>query len=549
METVLDLPTSAAQLPELNKGISRFQYDQHAPTKDITGDAFARGQIHTRFEISGTKRWVPSKSYLRMRCSLTKTGGATQLESSDDVAPNMGLMSNLFQSAEFRIADKTVSRISDYMPQVDALKTRTSKSRAWLESTGQAVNMWEADVKVRREKVSSNGKLIEAGGSVADISTGREALGFGPAGGAARTDNTSVKYDAGDATLTFLAGTADTTIADARTAFPIGSYFQFLALNVAIDAVSNVLMEVIAHTSATVINVRPVVGVDVTNLADGRDDFGRVERPLAGQPSRRVKTFELIWQPPLSIFDVDQALPAGKYELVLNPQIASVYKKRIVESLLDNKVPVTDYEFAVDNMYLYTATLESSRVDDLTYMIDLNEVRCQTEDAKGTNLTQKNFDVSPSTYALTCAFQEDSAGSNTLYSASKLKAQNNEELNLTRLFLSYGGTSRPSIDADPSYIVTSAKDYTTQRYVDTLLQTGQYFQEGGSETIEEWQKRGPYYYFNWPRSGDDRSSRAQVNFQFSALTSSRVLLFDHYRSIATIMVKGSRVVDVRITDA
>ena len=526
METVLQLPTSASQLPELNKGISRFQYEQHAPTRDITNESFPKGAIHTRFEISGTKRWVPSKSYIRMRCTLTKNGGTTQLESADDVAPTMGLMSNLFQSGEFRIADKTVSRIGDYMPQVDALRVRTTKSRAWLESTGKSANMWEADAKDRREKVSSDGQDIKKVGAYEMTSrlqlghSGLTTVGIAVTGVATfavgNNPDTDTIFVAGDE-IEIDYGGAVGTVRHHISAVPAGS--KTLQLNH------------ITH----IVQVAAAV------------EFRRYRKVVSN--SRRVKEFELVWQPPLSIFSVEQALPAGKYELTLNPQIASAYKTRVVESLIDNRTLAADFDFNVKDMYLYTATLESTRVDDLTYMIDLDEVRCQTEDAKGSNFPQKNFDVSPSTYALTCAFQEASAGSDTLYSASKLKSRNDEDLNLTRLFLSYGGSSRPPIDADPEYLPGSAKDYTTQRYSDSLLQSGQYFQEGGSETIEEWQKRGPYYHFNWPRSGQDRSTRAQVNFQFSTLTSSRVLMFDWYRSIATIMVKNSRVVDVRITDA
>jgi len=549
-KTIFDLPTSVAELSEVNQSMSRMQYDQVAPTRTVVGTAFPNGQIHTRFEISGTKRWIPSKSYIRLRCSLTSDiDSDVALTSAADVAPNMGLCANLFQSGEFRIADKTVSRCSDYMAQIDALSTRLDKSKAWMDSIGEATNMWESDVKLRREKVSSDGKILKNDVAVPDISTGRDVLGFGPAGGADATANTSVKYDAGAATLTFLAGLTNTTTIDARTAFPIGSYFQFLTLNAPVDAVSNVLMEIIAHTSATVINVRPVVGEDITPAADGRDDFGRVVKSSGGVPSRRVKTFELTWQPPMSIFKVQHALPAGKFELVLNPQTSSSFELRAIESLLGAKTAPANFTFHVEDMYLMVATVESSLVEDLTYYIDLDEVRCQVDTLAGTNLQQKNFDVSPSSYALTAAFQDEAAGSNSLYSASKFKTRTNNELSLTRLFLTYAGQSKPSPDADPSFIAGSNDDRTTQRYSDSLLQAGHYWREGGAETIEEFHERGSYYHFAWPRSGRDRSTRCQVNFQMTTPANSRVLLFDHYKSLAHISVKDGRVVDVNLIEA
>ena len=130
MSSIFNLKTSVEELSSANHGMSRMEYEQHAPTRDITSTNFPNGAIHYRFETSGQKWWIPSRSYFRIRCKLTDKDG-NQLHNTDGIAPNMGLASNLFQSAEFRINDKVVSRISDFMPQIDALETRLSKSRSW----------------------------------------------------------------------------------------------------------------------------------------------------------------------------------------------------------------------------------------------------------------------------------------------------------------------------------------------------------------------------------------------------------------------------------
>ena len=72
------------------------------------------------------------------------------------------------------------------------------------------------------------------------------------------------------------------------------------------------------------------------------------------------------------------------------------------------------------------------------------------------NFQQKNFDVSPSTYALTVAYQDLRAGENTALSASKFKAYEvgaiptaAQELNLSRFFINYAGQNLPAPDADP----------------------------------------------------------------------------------------------------
>jgi hypothetical protein len=52
--------------------------------------------------------------------------------------------------------------------------------------------------------------------------------------------------------------------------------------------------------------------------------------------------FELNWQPPLSIFKVDTAIPCCKGELVLNPQTSATFQKAAIESLGADKVAGVD---------------------------------------------------------------------------------------------------------------------------------------------------------------------------------------------------------------
>ena len=545
-KTIFDLSTSIDQLPGINDPMSRMSYQQVAPTRDVTKANFPNGQIHFRFETSGTKRWIPNKSYIRMRCSLTQgtagTDGA-QLAVADQVAPNMGLMSNLFQSGEFRIADKTVSRTSDYMAQIDALQTRMDKSKSWVDSQGEATNFWQADIKKRIEEVSSDGKLIATGGSVADVPTGRVAMTFDAVGGAADTTN-RWGYTAATGALAYDKGATNTglTAALASAQFPIGSYFKYLG----VAATPEVEMKVLANDGAGALVVEPLLNADVA--LDSRNDFARVVKSPGGVASRRVKDFELIWNPSvLSIFKVQEALPSMKAELILSPQTAASYKLRAIECLTA-KTAGLNYNFSVTDMYLYVATVESTRVDDMTYYLNLDETRCQVDTGSGSGLQQKNFDVSASSMGLTACFQDDAAGSNSLYSASKFKIRADAEQKLERLFLTYDGQSKPSPDADPSFVV--GQDRTTQRYADSLLQAGQYFREGGAESLSEWQARGSYYYFAWPKDGRSRSTRAQVNFSLGGTTvlNTRVLLFDHYKSVAHISVKSGRVVDVQLLE-
>ena len=161
MASIFDLKTNEAELSSTNQGTSRMEYDQHPPTRDVTTTSFANGAIHFRFQTSGQKWWVPSRSYIRTRFRLTKGDGNTPIDVSDGIAPNMGLMASLFQSAEMRINDKVVSRIADFMPQIDALESRLTKSKSWMDSVGEATNWWEESQEIRMQEVSRDGVIVD----------------------------------------------------------------------------------------------------------------------------------------------------------------------------------------------------------------------------------------------------------------------------------------------------------------------------------------------------------------------------------------------------
>jgi hypothetical protein len=349
----------------------------------------------------------------------------------------MGLMANLYQSMEFRINDKTVSRISDYVPQIDALETRLSKSKAWLEGVGNSTNWWEDEFKNRQFEVVSDPQVVQV-----EEKKSRLELGFAP------TQQFVVAVDTG-----IITQTTELSVSLLDT-FQPGDEIE-IDVGGAVGTVRYRVSNVIDADNMQLNNLKGIA------IADAVYEWRRV-RMVADERPREIKTFEMTWQPPLSIFKVGHALPSGRYELVLNPQTSSQFRKRAIESLLADKNPSPDaavrlneFKFEVIDMYLYTATVDGPRADDITYLLDLEQTRCQVDVVGTGDFTQKNFDVSPSTYALTTAFQDQRAGNNTLYSASKFKigAEAEDELKLNRLFINYAGQNRPQPDADPTLVL------------------------------------------------------------------------------------------------
>ena len=142
--SILNLKTSLSELSPLDDGISKARYEQVPPAREVSGASFSNGQISYKFQCPGNKWWQPKKSYIRIRCRLSRAGGLLPLRVDDNIAPAMNMASNLFQSLEFRIGDKTVSRVSDYVAQCDTLINRLTKSGVYLNTIGNATEiLWK----------------------------------------------------------------------------------------------------------------------------------------------------------------------------------------------------------------------------------------------------------------------------------------------------------------------------------------------------------------------------------------------------------------------
>jgi len=553
--SIFDLDTDVKMLMSSNNSITKMEYGQVTATRDVTDKNFSNGTINFKFSNSGVRRWIPSKSYMRVRMQLTDGTGAA-IDTAFGAAPNMGLCSNMFQSAEFRLNDKVVSRVGDFISQVDALDTRLTKSRSWLQSIGESSNWWSESQSLRLAEIASDGKVVTNTTPVlpAETVTDRDALAYDAL--------TTIAYASATGVVTFAAG-GGAVPPNTNTIFAVGD-FLILTNTVGAGAL-NVKLEVLTVNANLTMTVRAeIAGADINAAVIA---FSRARPNVSVAPdSRQVGSFETIWQPPLSIFKVDKALPCGDYELVLNPQTYQSFQKRAIESVLgaasiDSAPTVggltSQIKVKIVDMYLYCAFVDGPRVDDITYLLDLQQTRCQADVINNFSFGQKNFDVSPSTRALTLAYQDSRIGENTALSPAKFKSYEDtatpsaaQELKLSRMYLNYAGQNFPAPDADPNFV--AGLDYTTQRYSATQLYSGAYYDTGGCETIQEFHERGPYYHFSVPRDSTDNSTRVTCHQGFQAgtdVTNMRVLLFDHSSQVCRVTIQDGRVTNVELEDA
>lgn len=531
--SLFSLKTSQSELEGASEGVARISYEQKGPSRTISASNFSNGVISIPFQVSGNKWWIPSLSYLKIRCGVLRALGADATQTilyQTQVAPSMGLGGTLFQSCSFRLNGTTISTLGDYIPQVDAINTRMTKSKPWLDGFGNAVNKWEHSYEKRRQEIINVGVDDDT-----YVATERIDLGFDAA-----TNQIAIAADTGVITFTQNGGAALPVLA---TYWSIGDIIEL-----DIDAATRQRYRINVVSGAATLTAS-LESKTVAVLAAGLN-FRRL-RPT---PSQRANNFEITWTPPLSIFNINHALPAGDYELVLNPQTVSALQNYAMESNVSTFVGGTTATFVVDTLHMYVATVEGSRVDDLTYYIDLEQTRCQSSDITA-NATggENHFDVSPTTNSLTVAFQDNRVGTQARVPSSKFRCGDaayafGSELELSNFYLNFAGQNKPTPNADPDQ--RANKDYLTQLYVDGMLNNELALDTAGPESFVDWKERGMYLHYQWPRDGTDRSTRATVKTNFNVgQTNSRVLLFDRFRQVAVVHIQNGRVISVQLEDA
>jgi hypothetical protein len=218
-----------------------------------------------------------------------------------------------------------------------------------------------------------------------------------------------------------------------------------------------------------------------------------------------------MWQPCLSIFDSDKALPVGSYSFILQPENRATIEKTIIQSARGNKNSAsaggTDYKIDISDINLYVPTVESSRVDDLDYSIDLKEMDCSVAKIQSASWSQYQFIVNPSLVNVSVAFQDTRTGSDTRIPATLFKVGTGANVSdfqqnqLSRFNFSYAGLQYPAQDTDQKFTsgvvgTTTGRDYTTQIYLSSMLANGGFYTHSGTESIQDFRNAGMYLSYN-----------------------------------------------------
>lgn len=519
---------------------------QISSQRSPSGSNFPSGNLNFKFSVGSGDVWVPRKSYFRMRATLTR-GDDTALETADGAGANMNLMGNLFSAVETKINGVVVGRLSENLDAVSALNTRLNKSASWINSVGNISNKW-GTLEARIADVSKDGFV--SGGNNEYVDEGRLSLGF--------ATGTTIAFTLATRILTFATG----TIPDVREIFPVGSIIKLGATYGTLIG-ANSELKVLSHTSATVLGVSS--GGLNADVAAAVVDFSR--RTYA-RKSLRASNLELIWTPSNSLFNIVKDIEGEcDIDIQLTPKTSSLYQQSAFQTTLTagnvaSGSTASTLKFNVVDLYLYVNILKTLSVGS-SYRLPLNQIQAQTTQVLSASFSQYQFSISPSTTAITIALQDGRINDNSVCSASQLKSYNagltaTTDLNLNRFYLQYASQVIPSIDAEPSYIandntaasVVLGTEYTTQQYLESQLNSGAYFQNGGCETLEEFKERGAFYHFVIPRERDS-SDRLTVNMGFISgtdVTNMKVVVFAHSAQVADITMDNGRVSSVMLSD-
>jgi hypothetical protein len=581
-----DLKTSAVS--------AQASYRQLAPHRDVTGTSFANGPINFSWTNGSSTYTVPNRSYLRLRYSLKTIGtsGATHaLTTQSLMAPNCNMGHHLVANCEWRMNDKTVSRIPDYVPQVGSLHQRLNTSQHWRQTVGRSTNFTNHSFLERQADSVTEGSAVNSATNITYplsnfLSTNALTL---PA-----STNVQASWDVVDGLngtgMLFIISTSAAVWA-AATAAEMSRLEGVLVPGTILDFFIAERGHIRVKVIGAMIRIEPPVDGDpviqvpisapygsvipVINLpVDVLNGLVATEVTLKSHDERSATTQEICFQLPMSIWDYGKGIPGARHMLQINPISRDILPRSVVQSILAHK-QTAEISFTVESLYLVVYEVAGPPVLSTEFLLDLETIRCQSDNTlAGTSLSQKTFQVSPSTYALAVAYQDQRVGgTDTRLSASFFRFFN-QSLNyegsnkLSRFFIQYAGMQFPSPDADPQLTVTtggdseidvgSLVDFQTERYMQTMLETGQFYSLG--EDIDEWRKRGPFYFFLTPRDNTDKSTLVQINQQFADDTNnltlltnavrdnSRLLLFDLSRQVVVVTMEAGNVTNVSVQD-
>jgi len=274
-----------------------------------------------------------------------------------------------------------------------------------------------------------------------------------------------------------------------------------------------------------------------------------------------------IWQPCLGIFDVADPLGSGEYEIILNPsqdyQTAGLSLPNVSDGtgVLTSPSPIVigqadgQYGLVVTGLRFYACmvrtNLASSGPDELL----LTEMSVHSKPITKGQVDNIDMEVSvpSSTMALTLFLQDQQAGKIPHVPPSKfhLAGNNEDALSLDDYQIEYAGMIKPTVRYKSEYDVN--KNKLQQRYINSALESGQYFNPSGFESYLEYTERGPFLHETFIKSADNLATRVHVSASYKInptgaeaanVRDSRLFVIAHHTRTVKIVRQNGLILNV-----
>ena len=514
--SLFNLPS--APVPLADTGAVSYRQIDLSTALNVT--KWTQNQHVFRWAMDGNTWWIPQRSYMRVRAKFSRnvkntvttqhedayTTGLGTIVEGDGVAPVYGFCSSLFQSMQHDMSGSTVSSISNYVPQIDALRYRTSKNEAWRRTLGSSSNCYESFGK-RQQKILRDSQSRDAAPEIIhyrkiDIADSKDNGADFPMditvqmevktsdhtyrGDTAIIAGPSQNYPAAGATgdLSRNCTLVELKVAGAfnvandiswdkleeNNRLSIGDWITFVygsnaflsggaagtANTIApLDQASSddkhafTVRTQVIYFSQNSLYVYPAIPHAALSVFF---DFV-IEHVIKKHETMSSSEVEFLWSPPLSLWqDVTHAIPSSVHELRLTAN--NNFQKDCIEVLNpgnENKfqVDIVDFKLflgCVDGPPVGMDEKQSYVLNMADWQVNMSQVGLSAVPT----MRLSTFDVNPSATQLAFAFQRQEISS-SLSSVSEFTSSfGDAETGLSRFYIQYAGQQRPTPDSDSS---------------------------------------------------------------------------------------------------
>ncbi len=531
--SIFDIPSSIEQIRR-SEDVIKISTRKIIP-KSASKDAnFPSSTISFDWTVSANSHWIPSRSYVVIRDRIFQNVGnaATQPTVAGDVAPAFNCQDNLWDSVNLTIGGFSLGSKSHYCPQISAVNKRLLKSKSWVDGAGKSVYTCEPNFDRRKADIASDGSVLFTAQSQA-----YENL---PGGGTVAVDEAT-----GVVTGTNTFFTVDLRVGDI---IQVGAVPE---AGVVVRIASNTSL-VMTFPLNTIINAGGAI--QRLRLQDG-----------TSQNTARANLNERLYSPPIGIWRSGKALPPARYELHCTPFSDQVYKQSAVQSqnaaltfppgAVAAGADLTGFtaEYNIEDIYLIVAIADNYErpPDKATYVLDLEETDMMPRKISGDTVNE-NYTVSKSTFALSVALADGSAGRNTLWSPSRFVARNAREQSITSLRMDYAGQSLPNPPAEMKF-EAGLDHFSWYGYGNKITEDLSMYDVGGAITKRDWLSLGPLFHKQFKKTGDNISTNVDIQATYAPFTDVNerhdLLLFYHYRRVAEFTIENNQVTTFLMQDA